>query len=78
MERNPKIICKCGVAFAYLVTRKGNYIPINWDTIDPDERKSLAMGIPVPYEKFTNDAPPREKHKTHFIDCPYSRSFRKK
>lgn len=77
-KRNPKITCKCGKVFTFLLTKNQKPIPVLWDTLDEEEKKSVLLGIPVPYQKFTNTAPPMEKHKTHFIDCPYENKFRRK
>ena len=75
---DPRLTCKCGVVFVYLKTKNDKWIPIVWDSIDEEEKKSILMGMQVPYQKFTDTAPPAEKHKTHFIDCPYSKQFRKR
>lgn len=61
--------CKCGKLFVYLVTIHGKKIPVNWDSLTGDEQRFLSEAGSVEFD--------RTRHKTHFIDCPNAKEFRK-
>jgi len=78
MPSNKPTACRfCGKPIAYLITKNKKNMPVLWDHLDIEEKKSYQLGIPVPWTRFTNDAPPRDKHMPHQAECePYQRWIR--
>lgn len=63
--------CKeCNKSIAYLITKKGKRMPVIWESLSEDEQNQIRNGNDALYE--------HGRHKSHFIDCPKAKEFRKK
>jgi len=60
---------KCKAEIAFLKTKKGKYIPVEWRTLTPDEKYDIQHGLK---RIFVHG-----RHETHFANCPYAKNFRK-
>lgn len=67
MAESLKSHCRdCGLAIAFLLTKNGKQIPIEWDSLDQDERQSLLFGILIHQRKGIKEDNSGPLHVPHF------------
>ena len=79
MPDSLKIYCKspkCRKEIVWMKTIHDKNIPVDWDSLDIEEKKSALIGIPIIYEKL--DTFGRPKHIIHFATCADFEYFRKR
>ncbi len=65
-----KKICECGKVMRFVKTKNNQTMPVNEDSLHPDELSALDNGMDVDYDPT--------RHVSHFIDCPEAKKFRRR
>lgn len=71
--------CECGKEIIFLLTKNGKNSPTLLSSLSDEERKlveDMNNGKVEENREAILFDPPR--HLSHFIDCPFSKSFKKK
>lgn len=56
-------LCRCGMYFIFLKTKKGKAMPVDIETTSPEDDESTLFDI--------------RRHRSHYVSCPYGNEFRK-
>ena len=70
-----KNTCKCGAKIYWVITGKGNAMPVDIETLTEEDTRAILWSkigerYPVTYRPGV--------HKSHFATCPFANEFRKK
>lgn len=63
---------ECREEIIFMKMKSGKSMAVNWDSLDPDERTSALMGIPIPYRRL-NDTGMDFKHISHHATCKFEK-----
>lgn len=67
MAESLKKYCRtCGIPFAFLITKNGKQIPIEWDSMEEDEKQSILFGIPIHQRTGIKEDNSSPLHVPHF------------
>jgi len=80
----PDGVCtSCGAAMVWVLTTKGNRMPLDPDPVDDGNVWVLMVksGTPVVGVSLTADGVPpnvTERYVTHFVTCPHAKEHRRR
>lgn len=66
---------ECREAIIFMKMKSGKMMAVNWNSLDPDERTSAMMGIPIPYMRL-NETGTDYKHISHHATCKHELKIR--
>jgi len=67
MAESLKKYCKhCGAPIVYLITKNKKFLPIEWNSLEDDEKQSLLIGIYIPLRKGIKENGLSPLHIPHF------------